>query len=429
MLLPIPLATAADMTWTCPTLASPGDGQVFEDVYDLGTLVLLDEVTAIAEASYDAACPSGDDYTSDGDDTIWTEDCVTASGVHIVGTLAYTTERLWDDQWLTTWSTDLTLTPEPSAGYAWTSLILTSEVGSTCCDEDEDAAAWEATWTGEIDPRWPSDASVRGSAQYDWTDWRQETWDDGSCAWSAESYYATWDISVGEQRLELGWDDCGYLEVATADLDGATSFVTYADWSVTVPDADADGHPAGDCDCDDGDATAHADGVEPCAYDEIDQDCDGSNLVDDDGDGHGDDDCGGDDCADWDEGSYPTAEEVPYDGVDQDCSGGDLVDVDGDGHAAEEARGHDCNDGDPAVHPDADELAGDGVDQDCDGLDPATPAQDVVGTGSSSDGSEPAPPAEEPNEEPRGCGQGAWVLVALLARRPLSPPKRGEGPP
>ena len=45
------------------------------------------------------------------------------------------------------------------------------------------------------------------------------------------------------------------------------------------------------------------------------------------------------------------ATEVPYDGVDQDRDGSDLVDVDRDGWAGVLAGGPDCNDSDPTVRP------------------------------------------------------------------------------
>lgn len=65
---------------------------------------------------------------------------------------------------------------------------------------------------------------------------------------------------------------------------------------------------------------------------------------------------------DTDTGPCVPTTEVPYDGLDQDCDGSDLVDVDGDGYAAEEAGGEDCDDSDPARYP---EACGDGVLTDC----------------------------------------------------------------
>jgi hypothetical protein len=104
-------------------------------------------------------------------------------------------------------------------------------------------------------------------------------------------------------------------------------------------------------------------------YDGEDQDCDGSDLVDVDGDSHAAVAAGGEDCDDEDAAVHPDAEEVPYDGIDQDCADGDLVDVDQDEHAAIEAGGDDCDDADSTVHPGGNDDVGDGADQNCDGLD------------------------------------------------------------
>ena len=72
-----------------------------------------------------------------------------------------------------------------------------------------------------------------------------------------------------------------------------------------------------------------------------------------------------DDCDDDDQTIHPGADEVAYDGIDQDCDGTDLVDVDEDGFDASEAGGTDCDDTNVAVNPDAVELPGDGLDNDC----------------------------------------------------------------
>ncbi|MEZ4240421.1 MAG: Ig-like domain-containing protein [Myxococcota bacterium] len=104
-------------------------------------------------------------------------------------------------------------------------------------------------------------------------------------------------------------------------------------------------------------------------YDDIDQDCDGADLVDVDGDGAAAVQAGGDDCDDDDPGIGPAAAEIPYDGIDQDCEDGDLVDVDGDGHDGLPAGGDDCDDEASGTHPGATDPFGDDVDQDCDGAD------------------------------------------------------------
>jgi len=72
------------------------------------------------------------------------------------------------------------------------------------------------------------------------------------------------------------------------------------------------------------------------------------------------------DCAPGDGSIHPGADEVAYDGIDQDCDGEDLVDVDNDGFVGG-PEGVDCDDTSPLVHPDQDESCN-GVDDDCDGI-------------------------------------------------------------
>ncbi len=150
-------------------------------------------------------------------------------------------------------------------------------------------------------------------------------------------------------------------------------------------DADGDGWaPAADCD----DAN---DQIHPLAkeipYDNIDQNCDGQDLLDVDRDGYnakGTEDPSGNpgtDCDDTDPDTNPGAREIPYDGIDQDCNDVDLTDADGDGVDGVLAGGTDCCDmgSEDALgcspltadqmHPGAEEISYDGIDQDCNGLD------------------------------------------------------------
>lgn len=91
--------------------------------------------------------------------------------------------------------------------------------------------------------------------------------------------------------------------------------------------------------------------------------CENENH-DADGDGYNSIYYGGTDCDDDDPNINPGATEIAYDGVDQDCSGADLVDVDGDGFDAIIVGGNDCDDDVPQINPDASETCN-GIDDNC----------------------------------------------------------------
>jgi len=137
-----------------------------------------------------------------------------------------------------------------------------------------------------------------------------------------------------------------------------------------VVDEDRDGYTS-DVDCNDNAYQIYPGAPELC--DGLDNDCDSAVDEDFDADGDGHQvigDCkAGDDCDDADPAAYPGAPETAYDGVDQDCDGGDLVDVDGDHAASTEVGGDDCDDNDATVYPGGDDVPFDGVDTNCDGMD------------------------------------------------------------
>ena len=85
--------------------------------------------------------------------------------------------------------------------------------------------------------------------------------------------------------------------------------------------------------------------------------------TDEDGDGY----LRAEDCNDQDASIHPDAVDVPYNGIDEDCDGSDLVDVDGDGWDASEVGGQDCNDINAEISPGESEHCDDGLDNDCDG--------------------------------------------------------------
>lgn len=216
-----------------------------------------------------------------------------------------------------------------------------------------------------------------------------------------------------------GGDDCndtqasvnpGAEEVADGIDNNCNGLI---DEGIDSVDNDGDGVSEQDGDCNDLDPAVNPNAAE-VAYDGIDQDCSGSDLVDVDQDGFAggsfgadcdddnpntypgaseyadgedndcdeliddgldntDDDLDGyselnGDCDDTDPATRPGGEEIAYDGKDQDCSGADLQDVDADGYLGG-TQGNDCNDARDDINPGVAEIPYDGVDQDCSGSD------------------------------------------------------------
>jgi hypothetical protein len=134
------------------------------------------------------------------------------------------------------------------------------------------------------------------------------------------------------------------------------------DTDVPVVDADGDGVPEG-ADCDDTDPYTYP-GARELPYDGVDQDCDGADLVDNDGDGYVGEDGGGDDCNDANPDVHPGATPVCGNLLDETCVGEGWTQYDCDGDGYDDVD--DCAAEDPAIHPDAEDAWYDGVDSDCD---------------------------------------------------------------
>jgi hypothetical protein len=120
------------------------------------------------------------------------------------------------------------------------------------------------------------------------------------------------------------------------------------------------------------------------------------------------------DCDDEVSSSYPGATEIVGDEVDQDCDGTEIcyADMDGDGYRTFETiqsadsdcddAGEadvdvdivDCNDQIPSINPGESEVIDDGIDNDCDGISEMSDSEP------SSETNEPSEPTSEPTSQP-----------------------------
>ncbi len=152
------------------------------------------------------------------------------------------------------------------------------------------------------------------------------------------------------------------------------------------PEADCDDSPATGCETTlDSKANCGACGVQCADYQECnDGKCEG--CIDSDNDGYDDKDCGGTDCDDSNQDIHPGAHEVCGNDIDEDCNGHDLLcdcdDADNDGFYDGVCGGTDCDDSNPDINPGADEITCNGSDENCndeDGIYDDAPDGDTDG--------------------------------------------------
>ena len=140
--------------------------------------------------------------------------------------------------------------------------------------------------------------------------------------------------------------------------------------SPTISDQDQDGFVITE-DCNDLDESIFP-GQTEIANNGIDEDCNGSDLIDAtllDVDEDGYTPATGD-CNDNSAAIFPGQTEIANNGIDEDCNGSDLIDttlldLDGDGFSAAEG---DCNENDVSINPGVLEVVGNLIDENCDGL-------------------------------------------------------------
>ena len=214
---------------------------------------------------------------------------------------------------------------------------------------------------------------------------------------------------------------CETMPVAAFELDGGDHGTPGLANPDCCRDADGDGYwdeACGGDDCDDSDDATYPEAPELC--DGLDNDCDADVDEDtgEDADGDGYNECQGD-CDDAADAVYPGAEEV-CDGLDSDCDGvlpDEEADEDADGYLVCDG---DCDDTDASANPGAEEDCGDGVDNDCDGQTDWEDGEDCPDTGDDDDTVDDDDADDDADDDTEGgceCraaqGRPAWPLVAL----------------
>lgn len=408
-------ALAADMSWTCNTLTSPDVARPYVEAdVDAGPSTL-----ALVEAWNDCPVSACTDPSS-GSLSCEVASCTTAAGAVVSWRQETTVD--WPDGTADYRETIEGTVAPTDQSWSWLSVSYERAYGGDGARE-----RWIASWTGTLDPAWPTDggfsAEAAGGGDGHGLSGSTRSWDDGACRWLAVASIgdeASYRVAVGDDQVDVSlgdWDRCdSHGPEDDAWLDSVyLGTVDLETWEITSPDEDGDGCAAVD-DCDDADPARSPLVHESCNG--VDDNCDGriDNSVagrsapsdalrwytDLDHDGWGYDDAPNfsctplpdsslrrGDCADLNAAAHPDADEV-CNGIDDNCDGVVdnhpldgrpwYLDSDGDGYGAgfgatracvaptgTVSRAGDCDDSRPGVSPAASERPN-GRDDDCDEL-------------------------------------------------------------